>query len=928
MDVDAANRMLNVRSQTPPVDDKKLEEWLSRIDMVKDTVEGLKDGTTTLAEADKVHQKINRKALKKQRKAEEQRREKRLAKEKEEKTWEEGRPGKGTAQDYEKFCRACMLEFKEDKKVCPQCNKDLICREERQQDLCDKVNVLLEEQHKRRWRRQRYQQWNANKSKQKAAGTDYSTWDYWEPDSDTDEDPICPDTPEFKAMEQDMKKRSAIRKEAARKSQICKEQGNNAVKFKHYKDAIGFYGQAIDHRKDDKFLYTNRALIHLYLGKYKSAEKDCNTALDIWEYLEDGFTKLRSDVHRKFATKAFLRRCAALRGQKKFDKAMEDVDQILAFHSDNKEALQMKAQVTRDIEDAEKAKEILATGPTEVDTTNLTTGTPFERITASLTTLRNFNTDVAATIEAIEDYKLLEPEECEGKEAPAEPTIGAELAVALTSLQSLLKCTNQQDSNAKELIEKHNIYLREKKGVVTLIKILKTSLTLAQRGCQEAVATAGGGAQVLLETTDNEHSKEAFVRAHGITAILKLLSVLKKEQVDPIAIPVLQLLSFTVEHPAAQAIIHRDFQDIWDIIVKFGVQVAKTAPELELVGGVEFPGYVQALTLLTNCTFDPRFRKCLREAKPRPLETLRPLLEQKEMHVSSRVWGAMANMLGDRSFRREFVNETDNLKFVCSALRDNIQWYRTSFNDAPVVRTDTFKKMLALALNCAVETDDLSTLLFDSSSKAVIADLTFLVLNAKVPALLRERCGGLLSRASKIPEHRADIIKAGGCEAFLSVLSSSSQKKLEASLIQDNNYDDVECKMMSESAHEHAARALAVLTNGNAKACEKVYKFSRKGKNKTSGIKLMLQCLSSKNAQVAGNSSLIVAHICGFIPESLDTFRDAIPLLINLMKIEKPASLGKNAAIATARLARHPMNIDIVRRLKGIELMYAVGQRK
>jgi len=929
---------------------------LSKVDLVNETIKGLRDGNVSLEQADKVHNKINKKEIRKQREQETRRREKRLEKNREEKVWEQGRPGKGVAKDYEKFCEGCMLEFKKDKDVCTQCNKDLVDREARTAKLCDKVNILLQAQHQRKWRRERFKHWTHTRTKD--AGTDYNTWDYWEPDSDSDSDVPTPDTPEFKAMEADIDKRNAIRAEKARKSQICKEQGNNAVSFKNYKDAVGFYGQAIQHRKDDKFLYTNRALVYLYLNKYKSAEKDLNTALDIWEFLEDGKEKLRRDEHRKFAIKAYLRRAAALRGLKKFDKALEDLDELLAFDPTNKECLKHKVQALKDLEEEKKAAEILsetkeakeskqeetessggadaaaaATEPVAAEpakpTVDLTSGTPFEQITACLSVLRDFNEGVANTFEEMEDWDLLEPEEMEGKEKPSPPSVSEDARQALGALHGLVKesATNEQN-------EKNSIFLREKKGVVTLIKLLRVCLKLVEHD-GTATALFSEVCKTLLEACENEHSREAFVRSQGLGVLVEALTTLEQEQANVHAKTSLKLFSFACEHPAARAVIHRDFTKIWSIIVKYGLEADRTPAADGEVGP-----HIQALNLLCNCSFDSKFRKEMREAKPKPLSLMVPLLQKlslvktkaqtpDDLQTTGRIWGALANALSDQHMRREFAKDDSNLKAVCKALRPYCSWYKrmaTGKKNMPPMICSIFKKMLALTLNCAVESEKIIEILFATNASQLIGDLTFVVMNPNLEACLRDRCSGLLSRASALSEHQAAIIAAGGCEAFLVMLGVTVEVKGlgEATSAAEHDQDD---EKMMETAHERATRALALLTN-HEKACDKVFKYKGTKESSLSGRQLLLQSLASKNPQVSGNAALVVGHIALKISDSIPVFKDTIPFLIELMKIEKPASLSKNAAIATARLARHPENIKIVRQLRGIELMHAVGRRK
>jgi len=300
-----------------------------------------------------------------------------------------------------------------------------------------------------------------------------------------------------------------------------------------------------------------------------------------------------------------------------------------------------------------------------------------------------------------------------------------------------------------------------------------------------------------------------------------------------------------------------------------------------------------------------------------------------DLQTTSRVWGALANTLSDQHFRREFVKDESNLKAVCKAVRPYSSWYKrmsTNKKNLPPLRCTIFKKMLALTLNCAVESEQIVTFLFGKDAAQLIGDLTFIVMNSKLEACIRDRCSGLLARASAISDHQAAIIAAGGCEAFLVMLGEKVEQKNHGELASAANIEQDDEKM-KETAHERATRALALLTNHD-KACDKVYKHKGTKGSSLSGRQLIHQCLASKNPQIAGNAALVVGHISLKKPDTVPSFRDDIPLLIALMKIDKPASLSKNAAIATARLARHPENMEVIRKMHGMELMYTVGRRK
>lgn len=150
-----------------------------------------------------------------------------------------GKPGKGTSDMYEFFCKHCHLEFVRElpNDECTKCSHPVVSREERKAELKAKVDVLVQAKKDRMQRRYNYHQYMESKKrdantivnndiqnkennpntdtsinsntkntntntnththtsssaspvpvKLSEAGTDYAAWDFWEPETD-DED--------------------------------------------------------------------------------------------------------------------------------------------------------------------------------------------------------------------------------------------------------------------------------------------------------------------------------------------------------------------------------------------------------------------------------------------------------------------------------------------------------------------------------------------------------------------------------------------------------------------------------------------------------------------------------------------------------------------------------------------------------------------
>lgn len=123
-------------------------------------------------------------------------------------------------------------------------------------------------------------------------------------------------------MAKDVEERAKRRADQRAAAAAEKARGNAALKGGQYAEALGYYSRALDHDKSDKATYTNRALAHLKVGNYLSAEEDCTKALDICEFLDD--CTGQNPMH-PIVLKAYMRRAAARAGAGRFDGAEEDL---------------------------------------------------------------------------------------------------------------------------------------------------------------------------------------------------------------------------------------------------------------------------------------------------------------------------------------------------------------------------------------------------------------------------------------------------------------------------------------------------------------------------------------------------------------------------------------------------------------------------
>nr|KAF6426875.1 sperm associated antigen 1 [Molossus molossus] len=110
-----------------------------------------------------------------------------------------------------------------------------------------------------------------------------------------------------------------------------KEEGNQCVKDKNYKDALSKYSECLKINNKECAIYTNRALCYLKLCQFEEAKQDCDQALQI--------------DNRN--VKACYRRALAHKGLKNYQKSLNDLNKVLLLDSSIVEAKMELEEVTR-----------------------------------------------------------------------------------------------------------------------------------------------------------------------------------------------------------------------------------------------------------------------------------------------------------------------------------------------------------------------------------------------------------------------------------------------------------------------------------------------------------------------------------------------------------------------------------------------------
>nr|PIL97390.1 tetratricopeptide repeat-containing protein [Toxoplasma gondii COUG] len=314
---------------------KEAEAFLERVEEVHETIQGLIDGSIDAAELERQEEREKWRERAKQINKEEEAARAREA-------LLMGREGKGEnkKRPYTFFCRACLVEFTLPSMTqCTRCGRPVLSREARLAQLEEKVELFKEEKAKHLTRKARWKQWlNTRKFVRKTKVIHYQTWEMWEPSTDEDEkgnaSAITPsDDPAFQALEKDLHANQKQRQDRRSAALRCKERGNLLLKKGDLLGALDAYEEGLEHRRDLKELWTNKALVLLKLRKYEEVCQAVTTLLEYCKIFEDGYEK-----SAPICFKALCRRALACRAMYRWEEALSDMRRAVSLCPGDREA--------------------------------------------------------------------------------------------------------------------------------------------------------------------------------------------------------------------------------------------------------------------------------------------------------------------------------------------------------------------------------------------------------------------------------------------------------------------------------------------------------------------------------------------------------------------------------------------------------------
>lgn len=288
-----------------------------------------------------------------------------------------------------------------------------------------------------------------------------------------------------------------------------------------------------------------------------------------------------------------------------------------------------------------------------------------------------------------------------------------------------------------------------------------------------------------------------------------------------------------------------------------------------------------AAAVIGNLAVEGRFRALLRDVeRPLVVERLMQAADNVDDELKGSCCGALANVLLDRKIRLDFIRVGDVKALV-------------GFAKSP--KDDIAVPALGVLVNLAVEPSALPVLLHADAVSAGCYVIDTNTTNIE----LRSRALTLLSRLAVDPVVQKQIGE-GRC---LGNLLGEAEKVLEGT---NNNLDAVA---------DSTIRTLALCAS---------WASVEHTRGRFRSVTLAMMRWPSQN--VRANAALCVSRLadCANGKQELDALSPAIEGLVQLMKDGDKAggsTAQKNAAIACAKLARFPPNLEKLRRLHAVEMM-------
>merc|ERR1740139_1669004 len=162
-------------------------------------------------------------------------------------------------------------------------------QEERRAELMDKLENYKKVRSTHHFRKDKWLRWKKSQAiLKKSKYINYKAWEFWEPDTEDEGDPIVPkNNPEFMAMEADIKDRHKKTAEKTKTAERFRQRGNQCMKDGDFVGAIEHYDEGLEYKRDLKILWTNKALAENKIFRWNDAIESCNKVIQYSEIFEE-----------------------------------------------------------------------------------------------------------------------------------------------------------------------------------------------------------------------------------------------------------------------------------------------------------------------------------------------------------------------------------------------------------------------------------------------------------------------------------------------------------------------------------------------------------------------------------------------------------------------------------------------------------------
>ncbi|GAW80699.1 hypothetical protein, conserved [Plasmodium gonderi] len=372
--------------------DEDIDEFLEKVNDVTEKVNGLLSGKISIEEIEREQNKLQLGEKIRQMREEEKR-------ECERREYLMGVRGSGVSNNnYEFFCLHCLVEFKYVLEKCTRCGSTVISKEQRVQQLREKVEEYKKKKKERDLRRSLWKNYLKNGtmsgrsgsgksgsgksgsgrsgsgkkgsgrsgsgrsgSGKKGSGrsgsgrsgscrsgsgkkvqrvTSYEKWNYYEPSSDSfdeDERMICvpKNNKDFQVLEKKIESDIKKKSENRKIAYSIKTRGNKYFKEMKYHHAIECYEEALQVCKDYLEIYNNLALCYIKTYRYEDAINSCDRVIHYYEIFKNDFHQMKNDT----LFKSYLRKGFALFKLFRFEESSSSFNSALSLEPNNEEAL-------------------------------------------------------------------------------------------------------------------------------------------------------------------------------------------------------------------------------------------------------------------------------------------------------------------------------------------------------------------------------------------------------------------------------------------------------------------------------------------------------------------------------------------------------------------------------------------------------------